>query len=191
MTRAMVPVDPADLSSAPPGWEDELLRAIEQYDRDDPYYDEVFCDTSRRIRQRKEASKADIAAITFWKRSAQGAWTGKLLALPDQHVREVTREAFAADGDAAKLRALAPLPGFKGQNAIPTALLCAFDPAEFAVMDRRAHNALGRWGLGVGQQRGVTLRYLKRVRAIREHLRPQREEIMSREVDKGLFVLGG
>lgn len=191
MSRARAPFEAADLSPAPPGWEDELLTAVDQYDRDDPYYDEVFDDTSRRIRERGEASKADIAVITFWKRSAQGAWTGKLLALPDERVREVTRGAFAAEGDAAKLRGLASLPGFKRQNAIPTALLCAYDPVEFAVMDRRAHNALGRWALGVGGHRGMTLRYLQRVRAIRERLRPERKGITARDVDKGLFVLGG
>lgn len=106
------------------------------------------------------------------------------------HVREVTREAFSAEGDAAKLDALSVLPGFATQEAIPTALLCAYDPIDYGVMDQRALYALNRWESGVGAHPGMTLRYLARVRAIRGHLRDERDGVTARDVDKGLFVLG-
>jgi hypothetical protein len=183
--------DAGDLSGAAAGWEQRLLDAMAAYDDNDPYYDEVFDETSARIREAGEASKADIAVITFWKRSAQGSWIGDLLALPDVEVRQTTRTAFAAAGDAAKLDELSTLPGFRRKHAIPTALLCAHDPVDYSVMDRRALSALAGLGLGVGPQRGMTLRYLSRVRAVRERLAEQRHGVTAREVDKGLFILGG
>ncbi len=136
------------------------------------------------------ASKSDIAILTFWKRSGQGAWTGRLLSLPDFEVREATRIAFSAETDSAALDALSSMPGFRAQDAIATALLCAFDPARFAVMDWRARAALDRLGLGIGDGRGRTLRYFERVRAMRDSLDSARSGITSREIDKGLFVLG-
>lgn len=184
--------DATDLSGANRGWEQQLLDAAGRYEKDHPYYDEVFAEAGDRIRREGEASKADIAVITVWKRSAQGAWTGNLLALPDNQVRGTTRGAFGSEGDLAKLDALSPLPGFASGEAIPTALLCAHDPVDYAVMDWRARAALADLGLGLGKSGGAkrTLRYLARVRAVRDVLRRQRPALTAREVDKGLFVLG-
>jgi hypothetical protein len=180
-----------DLSGAAGGWEHKLLEAIDRYDAANPFYDEVFIEVGDRVRSAGEASKSDIAVITFWKRSGQGSWIGELLAIPDEQVRSATREAFGLEDDAAKLNAMSDLPGFASQEAIPTAVLCAYDPVDHAVMDRRALAALADLGLGVGTERGKTLRYLARVRAMRDQLRGQRPALTARDVDKGLFVFGG
>lgn len=126
----------------------------------------------------------------MWKRSAQGAWTGPLLGRPEAVVRAVTRQAFSAEDDQAALRSLAVLPGYESQEALPTALLCAYDPARYAVLDRRALAALASLGLGVGRTRGVTLRYLAQVRRLRDQLADARPGTTARDVDKGLFMVG-
>lgn len=106
-------------------------------------------------------------------------------------MRETTKAAFAAATDAEALRALATLPGFASKEAIPTALLAAFDPVRYAVMDRRARAALDVLGFGVGTSRGLTSRYLERVRELRDQIRPTAPTITASDVDKGLWVLGG
>jgi hypothetical protein len=168
-----------------------LLAGVDDYDRRWPYYDDVFVDVHRRVAAAGEADKTAIAALTFWKRSGQGAWAAKLLNQPDEEVRKVTRAAFAAATDQQALDELAVLPGFTTKRAIPTALLCAFDPERFAVMDRRAHVGLARIAAGVGTQRGRTIRYLERARNLRDLMRADRPSTSCRDVDKALYVLGG
>lgn len=182
--------NPEDLSAAPPGWQDDLLAAFKRYETDHPHYDEVLDETGARIREAGEASKADIGVLVFWKRSGQGNWTAKLLDVPDERVRSVTRAAFAARDDEARLATLSELPGFKQQEAIATTVLCAYDPIRYAVMDWRVLKALDDWGLGVGQHRGKTLRYLARVRAIRDDISSAGYgEFTARDMDKGLWML--
>jgi len=169
---------------------ERLLRAIDAYDADDNRYDEVFTEIGDRITEAKEAGKLDLAALITWKRSGQGAWVKDLLATPETRVREVTREAFATVGDLPVLNALAVLPGFESQEAIPTALMAAYDPEDWGVLDDRACSALNSLGLSVGNHRGKTLRYLTTVRTLRDHLAQWRPGITARDVDKGLYVLG-
>lgn len=173
------------------GWQDRLLQAIAEYDRSFPVYDEVFAEVHQRITASGDAGKTDIAVIGFWKRSAQGRWVGELLNVPERDVRAATRAGFAADSDGEALKALAVLPGFASQEAIPTTLLTAFDPVGYGVMDRRARKALDDLGFGVGTSRGMTIRYLEQVRDLRDQLRPTAPAITARDVDKGLYVLGG
>lgn len=173
------------------GWQADVLAAVDRYDVEvGPAYDEVFAQVHDRITATGTAGKADIATIAFWKRSAQGTWAGKLLKVADHDVRIVTATAFAAGTDAEALHALAELPGFQRQEAISTALLCAADPHGYAVMDRRARNALDMLGLGVGTSRGMTLRYLERIRSIRDELTCERPNLGARDVDKALYILG-
>lgn len=175
------------------GRREDLLAAIDECAvRAGDHYDEVFDDTSRGIRDAQEVGKADIAALAAWKRSAQGRWIGELMARPDSSVRETTSRAFQASGDVARLRALADLPGFRRQGPIATLLLCAFDPNAYGIMDRRALAALDEVGMGVHRSWGMTVRYLERVRAIRDELLcARRNPLTARHVDQGLYVLGG
>lgn len=131
-----------------------------------------------------------MAALITWKRAGQGAWVKPLLATPEEQVRAVTRTAFVADGDRAVLQALADLPGFKQQAAMATALMAAYDPQEWGVLDSRACITLADLGRPVGNQRGKTLRYVATVRGLRDELAERRPGIIARDVDKGLFVLG-
>lgn len=173
-------------------WREDLLTAIDEYPvRTGDHYDEVFDATSKGIQRAQAAGKADIAALSAWKRSAQGRWLGELMARPESSVRETTRQAFQATGDAARLRTLADLPGFRRRGPIATLLLCAFDPSEYGIMDRRALAALDELGLGVDRSRGMTVRYLAHVRLIRDELRARRGDVTARAVDQGLYVLGG
>ncbi len=74
-----------------------------------------------------------------------------------------------------------------------TTLLCAFDPSRYAVMDWRARRGLDHLGLGVGESApGRTVRYLARVRAMRDDLCSVGSwEPTARDIDKGLFMIGG
>ena len=168
---------------------DRLLRAIETYDRDSAY-DEVFTEVHTRIAKAGSAGKIDVAALAVWKRSAHGAWTADLMSKPESHVRAATEAAFAAADDRTALRALAAVPGYKAQGPLATALLTAYDPNKYAVMDVRALLALDRLGTPVNEGLGITLRYLATVRALTDFLRPRRGDLSPREVDKGLYILG-
>jgi hypothetical protein len=170
--------------------EQRLLAAIDEYDADDNRYDEVFLEIGERLRAAQEAGKLDLAGLVTWKRSGQGAWVKPLLAMPETTVRATTRQAFAATGDLAVLAALRPLPGFGKQEAMATALMAAYDPREWAVLDRRARQALAALGRPVDTRRGMTVRYLETVRGLRDELAGRRPGITARDVDKGLFVLG-
>ncbi len=168
-----------------------LIETIDAYDTPTGLiYDEIFHEVHDRIERSGDAGKIDIAAITFWKRSGQGKWIGRLLQVPETEVRAATRQAFQAKTDQAALEALAVLPGFKQKEAISTALLCAYDPTEYAVLDRRALSALNTLGYGVGKSLGMTLRYLDTVRALRDDVRTIRPGTTARDLDKALYVLG-
>jgi hypothetical protein len=167
-----------------------LVEAIEAYERANVEYDSIFHEVHERISADREAGKADIAVIVCWKRAAQGSWVSDLLARPEREVRQATRAAFAAADDGTALTRLAVLPGFARKEAISTALLCAFDPARWAVMDRNALNGLDLLNRGVTRSRGMTLAYFGRVRELSVCLADWRPGVNVRDVDKGLYVLG-
>jgi hypothetical protein len=177
-------------SSAQPPSPEDLLAAIDDYDEKHHHYDDVFREVQDRIAQHGEAGKLDLAALTLWKRSAQGAWVSSLLHTDEKSVREATRRAFEASDDLQALGALAVLPGFASQAAMATAVLAAHCPREYGVMDRHALKALTAYGRDVGRSRGQTLRYLDAVRVLRDDLAAVRSGITARDVDKGLYVYG-
>lgn len=168
---------------------DDLIAAMDSYP---VLYDEVFFQVNERLKESGEAGKLDIAAITFWKRvRPTRRWVEPLMLKRDVDVRAVTREAFASGRhDRAALRALAALPGYGNQGPLATALLCAWDPEHFAVMDVHAHNGLKMLGLGVDRGSGEAIRYLEQARKLRDELRPDRPRTTARDVDKGLYLLG-
>jgi hypothetical protein len=167
---------------------DCLLDAMGQYSQN---YDEVFIEVGQRIREYGEAGKLDLAALICWKRSGQGKWVSELMDLPDAEVRAATRKALAATTDQDRLDALAVLPGFRQKYAIATAVLAAHDPENFAVLDWRALKALKRLGWPVIPGRGETLRYLDRVRNLRDQVHDRRPNATARNVDQALWVIGG
>ena len=167
---------------------DRLLTAIDAYDL---RYDQVFEETGARLRVRGEAGLADICVLIAWKRATWGAWIKDFLVTPDAEVRRRTHDAFAASGDQESLDALAPLPGFGGKYAMATVVLCAHDPVHYGVVDRRSLKGLKLLECPVAGGRGITLRYLDRVRELRDLARAQRPELTARNVDQGLWVLGG
>ena len=87
--------------------------------------------------------------------------------------------------------ALAPLPGFKMKYAMATAVLACNDPDEFGVLDWRALKGLMRIKRPVEAGRGETLRYLDRLRELRDLVRGFRSSVTARNVDQGLWFIGG
>jgi hypothetical protein len=166
-----------------------LLEALDQYS---PYYDEVFWDVSARVCEQGEAGKLDLAALICWKRSAQGHWVSDLLELPDAEVRKRTHAALGAQlTDQQRLDALAPLPGFKSKYAIASAVLACHDPDEFGVLDWRALTGLERIKRPIERGRGETLRYFDRLRELRDLVRNVRPKATARNIDQGLWRIGG
>jgi hypothetical protein len=166
-----------------------LLDGMDQYG---PYYDEVFWEVSARIHAQKEAGKLDLAALICWKRSGQGHWVSDLMELPDAEVRRCSRSALAPQlKDQQRLDALAPLPGFKSKYAIATAVLACYDPEDFGVLDWRTLEGLKRIERPVVGGRGETLRYLDRLRELRDLARRFRSSVTARNVDQGLWFIGG
>jgi hypothetical protein len=171
-----------------------VIEAARAYDDQNKYYDDIFNATGRRLRQ-GFATKEDIAVISFWKAiNLSTPWVNRFLKTDPERVVEVTRSAFSevVDGDEARLRALEPLPGFAhwhgpSGGAIPSTLLCCWNPDEYAVVDRRSRNGLRVLG---GDAAGV-LRYWSDVRYLRDLARKTDPETTARDIDKGLFMIGG
>jgi hypothetical protein len=167
---------------------ERLLEAMGHYL---PYYDEIFWQVNARISEHREAGKLDLAALICWKRSAQGHWVSDLMELQDAKVRRHCRAALAAElTDQERLDALAPLPGFGSKYAIATAVLACYNPAEFGVLDRRALDGLQRIQHPIIRGRGETLRYLERIRQLRDLARRIRPSVTARQVDQALWVIG-
>jgi hypothetical protein len=167
---------------------DRLIEVMGKYPE---VYDEVFWQISKRLREQGCATKADVAALICWKRSGQGSWVTDLLKTPEAEVREATKKAFAATNDQQCLDELAVLPGFGSKFAVALTLLTAYDPENFGVVDRRALKGLERLGCPIKRGRGETLRYLVRVRELRDKIRTARVDATCRNVDQGLYVIGG
>jgi hypothetical protein len=169
------------------GRADRLLDAMGKYP---PHYDEVFWEVNNHIEERGEAGKLELAALICWKRSGQGHWVSDLMLTPDHEVRRITRSAIMASTDQHRLDELSPLPGFGTKYAIATAFLAAYDPVEFGVLDRRALTGLDRIGRPVPRGRGVTLRYLDRVRELRDEVRDRCPDVTARTIDQALWFIG-
>ncbi|GAA1738118.1 hypothetical protein [Luedemannella helvata] len=164
-----------------------LIAAIAKYDSN-AAYDGVFAEVHTRLRDAGEAGKADIAIIAFWKRIRLDAtWVGNLLSMPEEDIRRATRSAFGQAGDREALSELAVLPGFRTWGAMATALLCAYDPLRWPVMDRNAFEGLRQLGQRVD---GKAPTYFRDVRQLRDQLVRYRPGTTVREIDKALFIIG-
>jgi hypothetical protein len=170
-----------------------LAECIRAYEARAATYDELFEATSASIRARGRAGKADLAALAFWKRlNCNTKWVASLLQLPESVILDVTGSAFEMPDCRGRFQALERLPGFRNWGPFASTLLCAYDPQNYAVRDRRTLNGLGRLGVPIADGRGVAVRYHERVEQLRDVLRQQPgwSDVSARQVDKGLFELG-
>lgn len=174
---------------------ERLANHIETYEQRSQTYDELFESTSDRIRRRHQADKRDLAALAFWKHlNCNTVWVGRLLDIADEEVCAATRVAFRAIEPGDRYSVLAErLPGCRNWGPYASTILCAYDPENYAVRDRRALVGLQRLGCGIEAGAGLWRRYHERVLELRDALRavPGWSDATARHVDKGLFDIGG
>lgn len=172
-----------------------LSRHIRIYEGRSLNYDEVFEITSARIQQRGSAEKQDLASLAFWKRlNCNTGWVANLLHMSNQEVRDVTAAAFRQSEPDDRYRVLArQLPGCGNWGPFASTILCAYDPVNYAVRDRRAIKGMERVGCRIQTGRGEWRRYHDQVLDLRDALRRESgwNDVTARQVDKGLFDLGG
>lgn len=162
-------------------------------------YDEVLQEISSRIDESGSIGKADIGALVFWKRlRADTTWAMRLHSEPERDVRRVTARAVTAVRDstieipeAAKRgrTALSSLPGFRGGDALASALLVAAAPDRMAVYDTRAHRALTALDIELSSSRGRYSRYMKIMEGLAHEAEGQGLAWSPRDVDKALYWL--
>jgi hypothetical protein len=164
-------------------------------------YDEVFRDVVDSIRKAGSVGKADIGALLFWKRlRADTRWARDLHQVPDPTVRSATGRARAAALDvslsvseaAGAARAhLSELPGFRLGDALASAVIAAAAPSRMAVYDKRAGKALRELGFPLDDRSGRYRRYMAIIEDLLGAIREERPDWTARDVDLGLFILGG
>ncbi|MFE2159875.1 hypothetical protein ACFW9M_18890 [Streptomyces lydicus] len=163
------------------------------------FYDETFWCVSHRGQATGSFGKVDIGALLLWKRlRADTVWVGELMALPDNHVREVTAASVNAVRDTSLSRmsaaksgraALATLPGFRTGDALASALLTAAAPERMAIYDRRAHAALHTLGITVGHAPGRYGRYMDAIDQLLAHGPRPTRTWTARDMDIALYWL--
>lgn len=179
-----------------------LREAVEKYWQNaSPFYDEVVEEVAERAAQRGSLGKADIGALVAWKRlNANTRWMNDLMRTPEKTVRAATTNAResalatelniqAAAGGARS--ALSPIPGFSVGDALGSAVIYALAPNRMAVYDRRAQEGLELLGLALTPKPGRYGRYMALVEQLMGETTRSGTGLSSREVDLGLFTLGG
>lgn len=163
-----------------------LVHSAAEYDARFPAYDELFESIGHGMREHRAATKADIAALIFWKRIRTDSWAGQFLATSDQKVIATTKAAFARGlTDEERLERLRALPGFRHGAAVPSTLLAAWNPAAYGIYDRNAKRALAALALWPSDAAIGVARYFKLIRDVGNEL-----EMTPRAVDKALFIIG-
>ena len=107
-----------------------------------PHADDAFEEVSTRIATHGFATKLDIGGLAAWNRlRCDTKWARRLQLLPQATVQTATAAAFASGLTAAqrgeRLRK-GLTHGMGGTFALGSAILTAWNPAEFAITDRRA-----------------------------------------------------
>jgi len=87
--------------------------------------------------------------------------------------------------------ALSPIPGFGVGDALASATIYALAPTRMAVYDRRAQAGLELLGLALAPKPGRYGRYMVLVEQLIGETTQSGTELSSREIDLGLFTLGG
>ncbi|WP_200938333.1 hypothetical protein [Aeromicrobium sp. Root472D3] len=180
----------------------ELQAAVERYSEGaSPFYDEVVQEISKRAAEQGNLGKADIGALVAWKRlNANTRWMSDLMRSSDATVRAATAEARKSalqEGSTLELAAararsaLAPIPGFGVGDALASAVIYALAPGRMAVYDRRAQAGLELLGLELTAKSGRYGRYMALVDQLVNEARVEGLGLSAREIDLGLFTLGG
>lgn len=166
-----------------------------------PNYDEVLFNVAERFATNQSIGKVEIGGLLIWKRlQANTRWAMDLMNVPDQQVREYTRNAYLAANDltlsvpdaARSARsALGSLPGFKTGDALASAVLLAAAPQRLAVYDNRAHHALNILGLELKSGRGRYSRYMDIVERLCHLAHSNAATWTARDVDVALYKIGG
>ncbi|MGO9163034.1 MAG: hypothetical protein ACLP7J_20470 [Streptosporangiaceae bacterium] len=168
---------------------------MDKYNSDGGTYDEPLAEVISRVRVNGCMTKLDLLAMITWKRIRTAApWVYDLLTTQDAKVRDCTEAAFQPGlSDQQRIDALKDIPGCRGGASMATVALCAYDPVEFGIMDDRALDALEDDPLEIDlhrRRRGLTLRYLIKVRELRDMLAQVRTGVTARNLDQALFVIG-
>jgi len=161
-----------------------------------PHADDAFEEVSTRIATHGFATKLDIGGLAAWKRlRCDTKWARRLQLLPQATVQTATAAAFASGLTAAqrgeRLRK-GLTHGMGGTFALGSAILTAWNPAEFAITDRRARAKFSGLlkPLGCGCNLGRDAVYLEHVVALRDRLNTNQppRRFSTRDVDKALFT---
>ena len=184
--------------------EDRVRRLVDSIDRYSasvsPAYDEVLLEVAARAASSGSLGKADLGALTAWKRlRADTPWMSRLMSMKDADVRGATaraveqarneRLAVHEAGSAAR-SVLSELPGFRHGDALASAVCVAAAPSRMAIYDRRAHRGLRLVDLELDDRPGRYGRFLRLVEQCREELALQGYVWTAREVDLALYALG-
>lgn len=178
-----------------------LADALASYERkSSPHYDQVFEQVSERAAADGELGKVDVGALVVWKRlNASTRWSAALMKTDDRQVRTLTHAMIAAtrsaDSPSNRARgarhALLTLPGCTTGDALASALICAADPYDMAVYDRRAHHALDTLGFPLSNKPGRYSRYIQIVTDLRAAAAEKGLTWSARQVDLALYTLAG
>lgn len=166
-----------------------------------PFYDEAIEEVVARGVQCGHLGKADIGAITAWKRlNTSTRWMRDFMNTADSVVRDATatarESALATDDDiqtaASNARsALSPIPGFRKSDALASAVIYSLAPHRMAVYDRRAQVGLECIGLSLTPKPGRYGRYMALIEQVTTEAERDGNPLSAREVDLALFTLGG
>lgn len=157
------------------------------------HYDEMLDEVHHRLQSNGHATKLDLNALTTWKRVRATKWAVQLNHLAEKTVADATENAFAAATDRDRIDALWPIPGFRSAGAMTSALLAAWRPDLYGVLDKHA-----RWAKATAVSRTCRCDW-RDLPIYEEHLRQLARELtattgtawMPRQVDMALYKLGG
>lgn len=160
-------------------------------------YDDVLHAVRERAKTNGFLTKLDLGALIAWKRiRANAKWVNTLMMTPDREIAEITGRVYAvANGsgslveraaDSRKILLGLPGAGPSSTNAFASAVLTALNE-DMPVYDTRALTALER--LGIGGRKSV--RPYSQYVALVEQIRIAGGFVSNREVDLGLYWLGG
>jgi hypothetical protein len=177
-----------------------LAEALGRHEsRSSPHYDEVFDQVSAQASIAGELGKLEVAALVVWKRlNASTRWASALMSTDDDDVRRTTAAMIAAartpsdpaDRASKARRELLTLAGCRTGDALASALICAANPRDMAVYDRRADHALKVLGLGVSPKPGRYGRYIQTVTSLRDAAAQTGITWTARQVDLALYAFG-
>jgi hypothetical protein len=160
-----------------------------------PLYDEVLDEVHGRIALAGYATKLDLGALAAWKRlNCNTSWMERLQLMPNATVIAGTAAAFAPGlAVQARITKLQTniVHGMGSTFAFGSAVLTAWNPHDFAVIDRRVLRTLDNVlpSLGCTCDLRYYATYLEHVVDIRNQLNafPGGHVWTARDVDKALF----